>query len=328
MTDLVPLETASAVTVYLKNGVPFTLHLPEIAAPDGPLLALWLHGKSAKTVEAYSRDLARYYQVIGKPLAQMTLADLQAFATSLTRAGLQPSSCARTLFAVKSVLTFGVKVNMLPTNVGAVFQPAKAEDKLAERIMSEQSADDMLRLETNPRNHAMLALLYYGGLRVAEVCNLRWRHLHDRDLAGQVTVFGKGSETRHILLDTETWSEVWALRGSAGLDDYVFQSRQSTERIDEITGQVVRDRRLDESRVHQIVRAAADRAGVAVGKVSPHWLRHAHATHALENGAPITLVQKTLGHKRLETTAKYTHVRPGASSSTYVRRRKSGAPPA
>lgn len=326
MADLLPLPTVSVPTLYLNNGTPYPLHLPEVAAIDGPLLVLWLHGKSEQTVAAYRRDLACYYQVIGKSLRDMTLADLQAFSTALTRSGLQPSSRARTLFAIKSVLTFGVKVNMLPTNVGAVLQVPKAEDKLAERIMSEQSADDLLRLEANPRNHAMLALLYYGGLRVAELCHLRWRHLHDRDLSGQVTVFGKGSETRHVLLDAETWSEVWALRGSASLDDYVFASRQSTERLDEITGQRVRDRRLDESRVHQIVRQAADRAGVAVGRVSPHWLRHAHATHALENGAPITLVQKTLGHKRLETTAKYTHVRPGTSSATFVRRRKATPP--
>ncbi len=60
------------------------------------------------------------------------------------------------------------------------------------------------------------------------------------------------------------------------------------------------------------------RAGIA-GKVSPHWMRHAHATHSIENGAPITLVQSTLGHKSIETTSRYTHVRPNASSGQYLK---------
>jgi integrase/recombinase XerD len=79
---------------------------------------------------------------------------------------------------------------------------------------------------------------------------------------------------------------------------------------------------MDESRVHQIVRAAADRAGVAIGKVSPHWFRHAHATHALHAGASIALVKTTLGHASIETTAKYTHVQPDESSSFYLRKHK------
>jgi integrase/recombinase XerD len=94
---------------------------------------------------------------------------------------------------------------------------------------------------------------------------------------------------------------------------YVFQSRQAHSRKEK------NGRRMDESMIHRIVRAAADRAGVAPGKVSPHWMRHAHATHSLENGAPITLVQGTLGHKDIKTTSRYTHVRPNASSGQYLK---------
>jgi integrase/recombinase XerD len=75
---------------------------------------------------------------------------------------------------------------------------------------------------------------------------------------------------------------------------------------------------MDESMIHRIVHAAAARAGIT-GNVSPHWMRHAHATHSLERGAPITLVQDTLGHSSIETTAKYTHVRPNASSGQYLK---------
>src|SRR5260370_33712516 len=68
-----------------------------------------------------------------------------------------------------------------------------------------------------------------------------------------------------------------------------------------------------------MVRAAADRAGIAIGKVSPHWMRHAHATHALDNGEPISLVQQTLGHKSVATTGRYLHVRPNTSTAFSLR---------
>jgi site-specific recombinase XerD len=74
---------------------------------------------------------------------------------------------------------------------------------------------------------------------------------------------------------------------------------------------------LHPSMVERIVTKAAQRAGVE-GKVSPHWLRHSHATHALERGAPIHLVQATLGHASVATTGRYLHARPTDSSSKYL----------
>jgi integrase/recombinase XerD len=111
---------------------------------------------------------------------------------------------------------------------------------------------------------------------------------------------------------------IWQTKGQASPDEYVFPSRQLSKRVDE-QGHEVWDYRMDESRVHQIVRQAADRAGVAVGSVSPHWLRHAHATYSLEHGAPISLVMKDMGHSRMETTARYLHVRPTEGTARTLR---------
>jgi integrase/recombinase XerD len=256
--------------------------------------------------------MARFYAVVGLPLAQVRLADLQAYSDSLS--GLKASTRCRALAAVKSALSFGVKSGYLPVNVGLMVKLPKLEDRLAERIMSEASVARMLALESNKRNHAILVLLYRAGLRCAELCGLTWRNLQERDQAGQISVYGKGSKTRHVLIDVDTWIEVMQLHRDniTTLDDYVFQSRQAR------SGGHKADRRLDESTVFRIVQAAAARAGVT-GHVSPHWMRHAHATHSLEHGAPITLVKATLGHSSIETTAKYTHVRPNASSGQYLK---------
>jgi len=76
-------------------------------------------------------------------------------------------------------------------------------------------------------------------------------------------------------------------------------------------------RHLDRTQVYRIVANAALRAGIQ-GKVSPHWLRHAHASHSIERGAPIHLVQQTLGHASVATTSRYLHARPNDSSSLYL----------
>jgi len=278
---------------------------------DAAFLATWLHGKSEKTRRAYEGDIRKFYASAGKPLAQVQLTDVQAFIDSLV--SLKVSSRTRAVAALKSCLSFAVKTGYLQFNVGAAVKLPKGENRLAERIMSEQAVARMLAKEENPRNHAILALLYRAGLRAQEVCTLQWRHVQPRGEAGQLTIYGKGKKTRFVLLDQGTWDEVQALRPLATEPDaYVFPSRQRRSRAGETSG------KLDASMIFRIVRAAARRAGIT-GNVSPHWMRHAHATHALENGAPITLVKETLGHSSMETTARYTHVRPNASSGQYLK---------
>ena len=298
------------ITMY-EGHIPQSAEYQEPTSVDATFLDLWLRGKSKKTRRAYLADIARFYAVVSKPLRQVTLEDVYTFVDSLTN--LKPTSRNR---AVAAALSFGLKSGYLSVNVGLMVKLEKLEDTLAERIMSEQAIARILALETNKRNHAILVLLYRAGLRCAELCSLTWRNFQERDAAGQITVYGKGKKTRAVLLSQETWDEVMELMAIPekfpGYDDYVFQSRQTHSRTDK------NNRRMDESTVFRIVQQAAERSGIS-GNVSPHWMRHAHATHALENGAPITLVKETLGHKSIETTAKYTHVRPNASSGQYLK---------
>ena len=162
-------------------------------------------------------------------------------------------------------------------------------------------------LEPNPRNRAILTLLYASGVRVSELCGLSWRDLQANGDGGQITVWGKGSLTRSIQIPVSVWNLVNGLRPSkAGGDDPVFRSRKKK------TGG-----RLKPLAVLRIVRAAAQRAGIDL-PVSPHWFRHAHASHALDRGAPIHLVQATLGHASINTTGRYLHARPKDSSSRFL----------
>jgi integrase/recombinase XerD len=309
MQELIVPDASITITVFDNDSNNSQVSLIGVSAQDSLFLQSWLHGRSKKTIQAYLADILRLYAHIGKSLQYMTLEDFQDFVNSL--AHLSPASRARITASVKSALSFGLKTGYLPVNVGTVVKLPKLENKLAERIMGEQQIAKIFALEENKRNHAILVLLYRAGLRVSELCSLTWRNLQERNESGQITVYGKGKKTRHVLLDTATWDEVMSLKTKeSGLDDYVFQSRQAW------SANGKDNRRMDESSVSRIVKAAAKRAGIE--KVSPHWMRHAHATHALERGAPITLVKATLGHESMETTAKYTHVRPNASSSQFL----------
>lgn len=317
MTDIVPFEPPLTLEITLDDATLYSVKFTgDAPRTDAKFLALWLHGKSAKTVEAYTKDITRFYDTIHKSLQETTLEDLQAFDTSL--AHLKSASRARTLAALKSALTFGVKTGYLQFNVGAALKLPKIENTLAERILTDRQVYRMLDGEKNTRNHAILTLLYYGGLRAAELCNLQWRHLQERGEAGQVAVYGKGKKTRFVLLDEDTWREVMNLKTSLDTPgDYVFRSRQDTSR----TNKKGDNHRMDESMIHRIVHEAARRAGID-DNVSPHWMRHANASHSLDRGATLAMVQENLGHESINTTARYTHVRPGASTANLLRGKK------
>jgi integrase/recombinase XerD len=274
---------------------------PRPAATDDQLVELWLHGRSRHTQRAYRADSERFRSFVAKPLAMVTLGDLQAFADTL---GGKPTSRSRTLAAVKSLLAFGQRTGYLALNVGAALKLPAGKDTLAERILTETDVHRLLALEPDRRNQLLLRLLYIAGVRVSEIAALTWRDLQPRTDGGQVTVFGKGSKTRTVLLPSAIWRELLRFRQHAALDAPVFVSPRTGGH-------------LHPSSIERIVARAAARAGLELA-VSPHWLRHSHATHALERGAPIHLVAATLGHASVATTGRYLHARPTDSSSNYL----------
>lgn len=273
------------------------------AESDHHLIDLWLHGRSRHTQRAYRRDAERFLAAVEKPLHRITLGDIQQFAGQLVESDLEPTSVYRTMSAVKSLFAFGHRLGYLQFDVARPLRLPALREKLAERILEETDVLRMIALENMPRNKVILLTLYSGGFRVAELCSLRWSDLQSRDKAGQITVFGKGSKTRTVLVPQSVWNSLMSLRGDAPEHAPVFRSRKGGH--------------LDESQVWRIVRKAAKRAGIAKD-VSCHWLRHAHASHALDRGAPIHLVQATLGHSSVATTGKYLHARPADSSANYL----------
>jgi integrase/recombinase XerD len=272
---------------------------------DAKLVELWLSMKtSSHTRRAYAAEAAGFLAFVHKPLSWVTLMDLQAWAGHLGQGSLKPASQNRALTAIKSLLSFAQETGYLPFNVGAAVKLQPNRDGLAQRILEESEVARLIEAAPEGRNRVLLKLLYVSGVRVSEACGLKWCDAFARPQGGQITVFGKGGKTRTVLLKPKVWEQLLSIKGNAQAADPIFPSRKG-------------GRELDVSQVRRIVYAAARKAGLAQ-KVSPHWMRHAHASHALDRSAPFHLVQATLGHASVSTTGRYLHARPTESSSFYL----------
>lgn len=282
---------------------PPAINEPAGTEADRRLVETWAAGQmSARTRTSYRHQGARLLAGLGKPLAETTVADLQGYIAGL--GDLAPATIGLAVASMKALWAFGLKTGALSAAATATLQAPPIKNVLAERILDEDAVRRLITGEPDPRNRALLLLFYGAGLRRAELCGLTWRDVGARGPdRGQATVFGKGGKTRTVMLYGSTWAALQALRGEAEADAPVFRSRQGGH--------------LDPSTVWRIVKAAAARADLPAG-VSPHWLRHSFASHALDNGAPLPLVQAGLGHASVATTSKYLHARPSDGAGRFL----------
>ncbi len=281
------------------------MNLPAVIDADQSLVALWLSLKTSRhTRRAYSADVAGFLSFVHKPLAEVTLTDLQAWGAFLGQRELKPASRNRAITAVKSLLSFAQESGYLPFNVGVAVKLQPHQDRLAQRILAESEVARLIDGAPEGRDRVLLKLLYVSGVRVSELCGLKWCDTLSRQQGGQISVFGKGGKTRTVLLKLKVWQQLLSIRGAATPLEPIFRSQKGGGA-------------LDPSQVRRIVYAAARKAGLEQ-KVSPHWMRHAHASHALDRSAPIHLVQATLGHASVSTTGRYLHARPSESSGDYL----------
>jgi integrase/recombinase XerD len=282
---------------------------PQVIAPGtatAQLIDLWTHGKSKNTVALYRRVANLLLATIDKPIQWLTLQDCQGFADTLYGNELSPSSRRTYISVVKSLLSFAHRTGLIPVNAAAAVVTPKPKDTLSQKILSELEVLTMIALERCVRNKLILKTFYYVGLRASELCDLNWEDLTPNGESGQLLIYGKGGKTRVVLLPKTLYIEIVNSRGDAGNSEPIFRSRKATN-----------GGRLHRVSVTHLVKEAAKRAGISE-KTSAHWLRHCHASHALNRGAPIHLLSQTLGHASVATTSKYLHAKPNDSSGLYL----------
>lgn len=187
---------------------------------------------------------------------------------------------------VKAFLSYGHRLGYLLVNAGAVLKvkgPARGAE-VAKRILPEVDVALLLRAATRPRDRLMLATAYGGGLRVSELVALTWADvLPGEGGRVQLSIVGKGGVTRQVLLPKKLSDDLLTCRRDTGNNDPVFPARHGGH--------------LTVRAVLGLLKRIAKRAGVNEA-VSPHWLRHAHASHALDRGATLVETQATLGHAK------------------------------
>jgi len=271
------------------------------ARNDGELVASWLASlASPHTRRVFKPRADRFLAELGTDLRSATVEDVREALAAMT-AGVAHSTANQYVLQIKSLLSYAHKLGYTPFNAGVTIKvrPDQSRASLAKRIISEVEVALLIREANSKRDRVLLRVLYGGGLRVSEVVGLTWQDVIERGDQVQLSITGKGNRVRQVLLPEAVSGQLLSLRGEAGNKDAVFAARHGGP--------------LSERAVNYMVKRAAERAGIT-GAVSPHWLRHAHGSHALDRGATLAEVQTTLGHANLATTSAYLHARPDTSS--------------
>ncbi len=267
-------------------------------------------GVAANTLAAYGRDLRRYLEHLGGVgrLGDVSEAQVAGFLAALREGDadhppLSASSAARAVVAVRGLHRFAARDGIVADDVARAVRPPAPPRRLPKPI----SVDDVERLleaagfDGTPlalRDRALLEVLYGTGARISEAVGLDVDDLLDRDA---VVLRGKGGKERVVPVGSYARKAV---------DDYLVRARPALAAGGRGTARLFLNARggaLSRQSAWTILRVAAERAGLET-EISPHTLRHSYATHLLDGGADVRVVQELLGHASVSTTQVYTLV--------------------
>jgi len=261
---------------------------------------------SANTLESYARDLGQlgaYAERHERSVETLDRKDLEAFVRSLMASGLSPRSVARAVATVRGFYKFITAEQKLSNNPADDLRSPRAWPSLPKSL----SLEDVDRLLSQPdtstprglRDKALIELLYATGLRVSELISLRAGDLHIEE--GFLTCIGKGDKERMVPMgqDAASWVTRYIRDGRPALlkkktSPWLFVNARDGGSLSRIG-------------FWKVLKEYGLKAGLP-GELSPHVLRHSFATHLLERGADLRMIQVMLGHADLSTTQIYTHV--------------------
>ena len=252
---------------------------------------------SAHTLDAYRRDLAALAGwAKGRDLLALDGNDLRAFVAAEHRRGLSAKSLQRRLSACRSLYRWLLKQGRLQASPAEGVRAPKPPRKLPQ-VLDVDEAVQLVQLPTDAplglRDRALLELFYSSGLRLSEVCALRWDDL-DFD-SGLVTVLGKGSKQRIVPVGSHARQALldWRQASAGTGGSFVFPGRGGA--------------RISARAIQLRIKQVALRQGV-FKRIHPHLLRHSFASHVLESSGDLRGVQELLGHADIGTTQIYTHL--------------------
>lgn len=254
-------------------------------------------GLSQNTLDAYRRDLESFsdYAEVDD-INSVDRLMINTYVRTLREKKYAPTSIIRKVASIRGFFKWVTSVGILEKNPASTLEQPKVPQRLP-KVITVKEVEDMLHSNLTPLEHVIMELLYSCGLRVSELVNLK---VNDIDLASKyVRCFGKGSKERIIPIG-ETAKKV--------VKEYLPQRELVIKKYNLNTKRLLI---LEKGRLitRQDVYTFIHEQGKKIHKnISPHTLRHSFATHLLENGADLRIVQELLGHSDVSTTQLYTHI--------------------
>jgi len=248
-------------------------------------------GLSQSTLAAYSSDITLFYRTVH---GKVDRESLTFFFLELRRLGYASSSLCRISISLRIYFRFLKEERIIKEDWGQFLSSPRVWSLIPD-VLTVEEVEKILRIVdlsavVGLRDRSILELLYASGVRVSEVCSLNLSDVDDT----QMRIKGKGGKERIVPL---------AKRAVVALDAYLAKREDSSNALFLRR----REERIDRFTVWRAIKKYAKMAGIEK-QVSPHTLRHSFATHLLENGADLRIIQELLGHANIATTDRYTHI--------------------
>ena len=268
-------------------------------------------GRSKNTVINYRVDLEQFTEyLLSQDISDVSgihSQSVRVYLSNIIGFGIAKSSAARKLSAVRGFISWLSSREILEYGVAAGLKGPKLPSSLPRALSYEETEKLLVEGPENgkhyQRDRLILELLYGSGLRVSELIDLNWENIETDQR--MIRVLGKGSKERLVPFgpSVKELLEDWSLLSKEGTKRPLFVSEKGAERLTVRT-------------VHRLVQRAALRVGIY--GVSPHTLRHCFATHLLERGAPLRVVQELLGHESIAATQRYLSITAEQMKRSYM----------
>ena len=257
-------------------------------------------GLSGNTLEAYRRDLCQFFELVDSQnihsLQEIKRAHVNLFLKHLKDKNLAPTSISRKIASIKGFFIWLNTMQILEHNPTLGLEQPKLSKRLP-KVLSAEEVETILKSDLSKRNRAIIEVIYAAGLRVSELCNLTLNNINLE--SKYVRCIGKGSKERIIPIGNKAVS---AVKEYLKDRDYILKknNREALHLFVRQDGS-----KINRTDVYLMIR---DLGKLVNKNITPHVLRHSFATHLLENGADLRVVQELLGHSDVSTTQLYTHV--------------------
>ncbi len=251
-------------------------------------------GLCQNTLTAYECDLRHFFDFIGTDIEKIVRKDFSLYIKYLAKNEITPSTIIRKIASIKGFFKYLCFKRYLGKNPAISIYAPKLPKKLP-RVLSVNEIDKILKNDLDTLELAIVDLLYSAGIRVSELVNLKYKNLDIKKKV--IRIFGKGSKERIVPVNKKC---------IVSIEKYLKERKIAALKYDEENLFLKPDgKKITRQFVFKIIKKQGKNIGK---KISPHTMRHSFATHLLENGADLRVVQELLGHSSIVTTQLYTHI--------------------